>query len=117
MDQEQRKQLGNTVRARRNELGWSQAKLAKQAGVSENTVLSIEAAKPDARGPQEAKLRAVLDALGMVSPADGVLDLEGVPEAAVLFIRVAAKRFAAMSDESKLDRVLARLYPILIEAD
>ena len=117
MDAQQRKQLGDTVKARRDELGWSQAKLATQAGVSENTVLSIENPKPNARGPQEAKQRAVLDALGMVSPSDGVLDLEGVPEAGVLFIRVVVKRFAAMEDPAKLDRVLARLYPILIQDD
>jgi len=118
MDLEQRKQLADAVKTRRTELGWSQAKLAAEAQVSENTVLSIEGVK---RTPQGEKLRAVLDALGMASPNDSdVLDLTGVPEDAVRFLRVAARRFANMSGEehdNERHRILADIYPRILPLD
>lgn len=114
MDHEQRKQLGDRIRAARTEKGWSQARLATEAGVSENTVLSIESAK---RTPQGEKLRAILDALGMVTPVDGALDLEGVPEDFQIFLRVAAKRGIALAGPEYADRrarILADIYPRLL---
>lgn len=117
MDYEHRKQIGDRVRARRNELGWSQAKTGQLAGVSENTVISIEAAKQSGRGPQEAKVQAVLAALGIASPADSVVNLDGVPEEAALFILAAIERFRGplRDDEHKRSRVLSKLYPTLLD--
>lgn len=114
MDTEQREQVAEKIRATRKERGWSQARLAQEAGVSENTVLSIETGK---RTPQEGKLRAILDALGLATPIDGSLDLEGVPEDVRIFFRVAAARFRAMTDADQRARALARMYPALIMDD
>lgn len=110
MDVEQRKQVADRIKSVRQERGWSQSKLAQEAGVSENTVLSIEGAK---RTPQEGKLRAVLDALGLVTPPDGELDLEGVPEDVRIFLRVAAQRLKVMDDTARA-RALAAMYPLLL---
>lgn len=107
MDQEQRKQLGDRIRETRRTRGWSQAKLALEAGVAENTVVSIELAK---KSPQDAKIRAILDALGMVAPADDVLDLEGVPEDVRIFLKVAAQRLKVMGADERA-RLLADIYP------
>lgn len=118
MDLEQRQQLGEKVRARRIDLGWSQVRLANEAEVSENTILSIESAK---RMPQGEKLRAVLDALGMAPPNDQVsLDLTDVPEDAANFLRVAARRFAAMAGpefDNERARILADVYPRILPLD
>lgn len=111
MDHEQRKQVGDRIKAARTDKGWSQARLATEAGVSENTILSVESAK---RTPQGDKLRAILDALGMAAPSDTNISLEGVPEDAQLFLRVAAKRFIAMTDPNQRARVLAEIYPRLL---
>lgn len=113
MDQEQRTQLGGRIRQAREDKGWSQAKLASEAGVSENTILSIEGAK---RTPQDSKLRAVLDALGMATPPNDVLDLEGVPEDVRIFLTVAALRLKVLN-ESQRNRVLSDIYPRLLLAE
>lgn len=65
--------LGDRVVAARRARGWSQAELAKQAGVAENTVSKIERGTGDT---QPAKLRQVLDALG-IAPVTEVLAAQG----------------------------------------
>jgi transcriptional regulator with XRE-family HTH domain len=113
MDQNQRDQIGQRVRTVRAERGWSQARLAEAAGVSENTVLSIEKGR---LATQPTKLRAVLDALGLATPTDGVLDLEGVPEDARVFLKVAAQRLKVLPEDRRA-RVLADIYPRLLIED
>lgn len=110
MDQNQRQQVGDRIKAARDERGWSQARLAEAAGVSENTVLSIE---KGVRTPQAAKLRAVLDALDLAAPIDGALDLEGVPEDARIFLKVAAQRLKVLTPAQRA-AVLADIYPRLL---
>jgi transcriptional regulator with XRE-family HTH domain len=111
MDTDQRKQLAERIIAARKERGWSQNRLAQEADVSPNTVLSIEQAK---RVPQEGKLRAILNALG-IEPlaANATLDLSDVPADAQMFVRVALQRLKVM-DEPTRNRVLADLYPRLL---
>lgn len=113
MDDAQRKEVGARVRQARNDRGWSQGRLAEEAGVTENTVLSIEQGR---RQTQAAKLRAVLDALGMPAPIDDALSLDGVPEDARIFLKVAAQRLKVL-DETERARVLARAYPALLVTD
>lgn len=113
MDQNQLHQVGEKIKTARKERGWSQARLATEAGVSENTVLSVEQAQ---RTPQDAKLRAILDALELAAPADGALDLEGVPEDIRIFLRVAAQRLKVLP-EARRAVVLAHLYPVLLLED
>ena len=110
MDEAQRKQLSERVKAARKERGWSQAALAREAGVSENTVISLEHGK---RETQDGKLRAVLDALGMAVPPDGALDLEGVPEDVRIFLKVAAQRLSVLDEDARA-RILADIYPRLL---
>lgn len=107
-------QVGDRIRAVREARGWSQAKLAREANVSENTVLSAEKGK---RATQGEKIRRILDALGMAALEDeAVLDLADVPGDARTFLRIAARRLAAM-DEDVRTRVIAALYPSLIEEE
>ena len=110
MDQNQRKQVGERIKAVRTDRGWSQARLAEAAGVSENTILSIEKGE---RATQGTKLRAVLDALGLATPTDGVLDLEGVPEDVRVFLQVAAQRLKVLPADRRA-HVLADIYPRLL---
>jgi transcriptional regulator with XRE-family HTH domain len=110
VDQEQRIEVGRQIAALRAERGWSQARLAREAGVSENTVMSIEAGK---RQTQGAKLRAVQDALG-VTPTGGLVSLvEDVPDDVVVFVDVFIKRMKVL-DEPARARILADLYPRLL---
>lgn len=111
MDVGQREQVGRAVAAARESRGWSQRDLAREAGVSENTVLSIERAT---RLTQPAKLRRVLDAVGL-APAQGrSLDLDEIPEDVAAFVRVFIRRMEIL-DEDERARVLARLYPAVLE--
>jgi len=122
MDQQQRVQVAKRVKERRAELGWSQVKLAEEAGVSENTVISIEApAKPGydfskekPRDTQEGKLRAVLDALGIEHPNSDIISLEGVPDDVRKFLKVAVPRLKAIEDDGVRARVLADIYPRIL---
>ena len=57
--------LALTIQRARKARGWSQARLAEAAGVSTNTVGSVELAKPVRKG----NLRAILDALDMTPEA------------------------------------------------
>lgn len=110
MEHEQRNEIAERILAARKSRGWSQRRLADEAGVAENTVIALE---KGTRQPQEAKLRAVLSVLGMLEPIDGVLSLDGVPEDVRVFLRVAALRLKEM-DEAERARVLADMYPRLI---
>ncbi|PPU78511.1 helix-turn-helix transcriptional regulator [Xanthomonas cucurbitae] len=49
--------IGNVIRARRKHLGWDQARLAKQIGVSRQWIVDIEKGKP------RAELQLILRAL------------------------------------------------------
>lgn len=109
MNEEQRAELAAQVREARNQRGWTQARLAAEAGVAENTVMKLEQGQ---RATQPAKVRKILDALG-VAPAMSVIDLEGIPEDVQIFLTVAAQRLKVM-DEAERNRVLADLYPRLL---
>jgi transcriptional regulator with XRE-family HTH domain len=116
MSQElQRVQVGHRVRHARESLGWTQAVLAKRAGISQNTVLSIENGKHQA---QPTKLRQVFDALGLSPLGDTTwLNTEGVPADAQAFLTVIAARLAAITDENRRARLMARVYPMLLVDD
>lgn len=102
---------GERIRDARLARGWSQARLAREAGVAENTVLAAEQGK---RRTQGDNLQAIIDALGMATLEDEAwLDLDGVPEDARAFLRVAAARLAAMNEDIRA-RLLNALYPRLI---
>lgn len=109
MDEQQRAELAVEVREARNQRGWSQKKLATEAGVSENTVMWLEKGQ---RGTQPAKVRQILDALG-VAPAMSVIELDGVPEDVRIFLTVAAQRLSIMDPDDR-NRVLADVYPRLL---
>lgn len=113
MDQEQRERVAERVKEAREERGWSQARLADEAQVSENTVLSIEQA---ARKTQGGKLRRVLDALGIAGPVDDSLDLDGVPEDVRIFLQVAAQRLKVETPDVRA-RILADVYPRFLRSD
>lgn len=112
MDDEQRKQVGEEVRAERKRRGWSQDELARRAGVSANTVLAIEKAKYS--NGNLGKLRRVLDTLGLAPLGDQMcLDLTGLPQDVATFLRVAAPRLGVI-DEQKRAVLLADLYPRIL---
>lgn len=110
MDEQQRAELAAKVKETRNARGWSQARLAQEAGVSENTVLKLE---QGVRATQGTKVRQILDALG-IAPLAKVIDLEGVPEDVQIFLTVAALRLKAIGDDAVRQRVLNDLYPRLL---
>lgn len=84
--------IGERVRTARKARGWSQERLAKEAGVSPNTVLSIEKGK---RQAQSGKLRPVLDALGLAPLTDeDKLDLTGVQHDARTYLQTLVRYFA-----------------------
>lgn len=109
MNDEQRAELAARVREARKNRGWSQARLANEAGVAENTVLQLE---KGTRQTQPDKLRSILDALG-ITPAETILDLAGAPDDVRIFLTVAAQRLRVM-DEIDRQRVLNDLYPRLL---
>ena len=114
MDAEQRKQLGRRIAAARKERGWSQAKLAEEAGQAENTISSMESG---ARNTQDAKLRAVLDVLNLTTRSEGIIQVEGLQEDARVYLTVAAKRLHAMEDDNQRARKLNRLYEALLDEE
>lgn len=110
MDAVQREGVGARIRSLRKERGWSQEKLAAEAGVSARTVFSIE--KGD-KEPQAAKLRAILDALDVAEPQNGDIHIEGMPEDVAIFLRVAAQRLCVLEYPERA-QVLADIYPRLL---
>jgi len=112
---ERRLKVGERVQQAREHLGWSQAVLAKNAGVSENTVSSIERGK---HRTQPEKLRAVLDALGLAAPLGDItwLNMEDVPKDVQVFLTVVAQRLTGLDDHHRA-RLLARVYPMLLVDD
>ena len=111
MDSVQREGVGARVRDLRLGKGWSQVRLAKEAGVSENTVIAIEKATKRAHPD---KLRAVLDALGVPEQVDdGQIVIDGMPEDIAVFLRVAAQRLSVL-EPAQRSVVLADLYPRLL---
>lgn len=109
MDEQQRAELAAQVRNAREQHGWSQAKLAREAEVAENTVMKLEQGK---RMPREGTLRKILDALG-IAPQARTLSLEGLPEDVAIFLRVAVQRLSIIP-EGERQRVLTDLYPRLL---
>lgn len=61
MDQEQAKELGRRLRARRDELGLSTRELADRAGMTHSTVVRLEQGNFDAPAPD--KLSRIAEAL------------------------------------------------------
>lgn len=110
MDAVQRKEVGARIAALRKERGWSQERLAKEAGVSARTVYSVEKGERDT---QPAKQRAIFDALGVAEPQDGDLVIEGMPDDVAIFLRVAAQRLSVLDYEARA-QVLAKIYPQLL---
>lgn len=109
MNQEQRAELAAQVKEARDQRGWSQARLATEARVSENTVMMLERGQ---RATQPAKVRAILDALE-VEPLASAIELDGVPEDVRIFLTVAAQRLRVM-EEGERQKVLTDLYPRLL---
>lgn len=85
--------------------------MADEAGVTPNTVLGIE---KGTRQTQSAKLIRVLTVLGMETPPDDSLSLEGVPEDVRVFLNVVMARLKVL-DEGERALILARIYPLLIQ--
>ena len=112
MDDEQRDELAAQVKEARDRRGWSQARLAKEAGVAENTVMELEKGARAARKTQAGKVRKILDALD-VPPALSFIDLTDVPEDVRIFLTVAAQRLRVMEADDR-NRVLSDLYPRLL---
>lgn len=72
--------IGNIIRARRKRLGWDQARLAHEIGVSRQWIVDIEKGKP--RAELQLILRA-LQALGlelMLGPGVAQVSEVGVPD-------------------------------------
>lgn len=115
--EEQREQVAVRVREARETLGWSQATLARRAGVSENTVGSVEHGK---HRTQPEKLRKVQSALGLM-PLGGdpvaELNMGNVPADAQVFLRVVAARLAALTDETSRLRLMTQIYPLVMAAE
>ena len=114
MDIAQREQVGRRIAAARKERGWSQARLAEEAGVSENTVMTLESGS---RATQAAKLHAVMEVLNLTTRNEGVIQVEGLQEDSRIYLTVAAKRLAAIEDDDRRARLLARMYPAMLEED
>lgn len=112
MDAEQRRSVAAKITQARKGLGWSQARLAAEAGVSENTVLSVEKGE---RNTQEGKLSAILAALHLM-PDVGGLSLDGVPPDVAILVQVATPKLAAMNERQR-DRVIKDIYLRLLTAD
>lgn len=55
--------LGGHIRERRMELGWSQTRLAEEAGVVQSVISRLEQGAPGRRGCHISTLIAVVDAL------------------------------------------------------
>jgi transcriptional regulator with XRE-family HTH domain len=109
MDDAQRQEVADDIKRLRKERGWSQAKLAEEARVDEDTVAAAESGR---RRTQEGNLRAILDALD-IEPTAARLVLTGLPEDVDVFVRVVAERLRHM-DSDRRAHVLADLYPRLL---
>lgn len=110
MDAVQREEVGARIKALREERGWTQQRLAEEAGVSARTIFSVEKGE---RMPQPGKLRAILDALEVAEPRDGDIALEGMPDDVAIFLRVAAQRLCVLDYQARA-QVLAEIYPKLL---
>jgi transcriptional regulator with XRE-family HTH domain len=110
MDEEQRAELAAQVREARKARGWSQARLADEAGVAENTVMHLEQAK---KNTQPGNVRKILDALEIAPLAATALNLDDVPEDVQIFLRVAVQRLRVLG-EGERQAVLTDLYPRLL---
>ncbi len=109
MDATQMSDLGARVKAARDDRGWSQERLAKEAGVSPNTVGSLELGKHET---QPEKMRKILNALG-IHPTATVLELGALPMDVQAFVRVSIERLLLLDDDTRA-RTLADLYPRLL---
>ena len=79
MDVRSARHLGALVRARRLELDWSQARLAKASGVSRQWVVAFEAGKPTAElGNVLRTVQATGLVLDLVPAAPHNHDLSGM---------------------------------------
>lgn len=110
MDAVQREGVGARIKALREERGWSQERLAEEAGVSARTVWAVEKGESI---PQPKKLRAILDALDVAEPQNGDLMIAGMPEDVAVFLRVAAQRLSVLDYPARA-QVLAEIYPRLL---
>lgn len=103
--------LRETVRATREARGWSQRELATIAGVSENTVLSLELGE---RQTQPRKLRRILEALGLADDgADAGRNLGAYPPDVAAFLRDAGGLLSAL-DSGERATLMLELYHRLI---
>ena len=57
------REIAEAIKARREELGWSQAELARRAGVSRAHIVLIESGE---RAPSMKTLRRLFSALGLL---------------------------------------------------
>lgn len=86
--------LGHAIRSRRKELGWDQATLAKQVGVTRQWVIDIEKGKP--RAELELALRA-LRVLGVTLTAGSQPAIDGQKE---------IKRLSAAQPEFDVNKIV-----------
>ena len=111
LDAEQRKHLGRRVAVARKQRGWSQARLAEEAGVSENTVMTLESGT---RATQAAKVRAVMDVLGLTAGDECLILADGLQDDSKLYLTVAARLLAETTNDDVRARLLARMYPAML---
>ena len=94
----------------RARLGWSQERLAREAGVAANTVVSVERGS---HRTQARKLAAIRTALGLAGPSLS-LPLGDLPPDVRAFLRVAVRELSGLS-EAERTRRMVRMFPMLAE--
>ena len=91
------KDIGQTIRSRRKQLGWDQAKLADQVGVSRQWIINIEQGKPRAE-------------IGLILRTLHVLNLP-IYIGTVSNTEVADKKVSSQPGSVDIDDIIDRLKP------
>lgn len=112
MNDQARKAEGDRIRTAREQHGWSQEELAERAGVSPNTVGSIELGN---KRTQPGKLTAVREALG-IAPLAVVAEEQGYPPD-VRIVRDAIGMWLMKYDEDDRADYVARLMAAIVQGD
>jgi transcriptional regulator with XRE-family HTH domain len=106
MDELQRASFGAQVRRARRERGWSQADLAREAGIDAKTLSNIE----QGRVARPGIVNAVRDTLGLAMPA-----AESTPDADVALVLDMVRRWLeAASDQVELKDRMLRLTRVMV---
>lgn len=109
MEPDQAQRLGQTIRARREELGLSQRQLAAQTGVNDATIVRIERGVFGAPAPD--KLSRIAEALDLSLADVFALADYVVPADLPSFQPYLRSRYRELPDEAieDLDRAFARI--------